>query len=179
MALAYLEYYTFDDYRLWHGDWELIVGMPYAMTPSPGVTHQAVSVNIVSQIKAEVDNNNKHCNACYVLMETDWQISNDTIVRPDIMLVCKELDERVLVTPDLIVEVVSVSSTRRDELIKFDLYQREGVLVYILVYPQERRAKIYSNTNNGFKKMADYSSQKIDLLVAQCPITIDFSSIWR
>lgn len=179
MALSYLEYYTFEDYRQWQGDWELIEGMPYAMTPSPGVTHQAVSVNVVSQIKVAVNNKDKHCNSCYVLMETDWQVSNDTIVRPDIILVCKELDERVLVTPELIVEVVSIFSTKRDELIKIELYQREGVLFYILVYPQERRAKIYSNSINGFKKMGDYSSQEVELLIAECPIVIDFSSIWR
>jgi len=176
MALAYLEYYTFKDHQHWQGDWELIEGMPYAMTPSPSVTHQAVIVNVVSQIKAEVDNN---CHACYVLMETDWQISNDTIVRPDVMLVCKELEERVLVTPDLIIEVVSLSSTKRDELIKFELYQREAVPLYILLYPQERRAKIYYNTSNGFKKMGDYSLHEVKLLLAECSLKLDFSSIWR
>ncbi len=31
MSLSYQEYYTFDDYQQWSGDWELIEGMPYAM----------------------------------------------------------------------------------------------------------------------------------------------------
>lgn len=39
-------------------------------------------------------------------LKTDWQISNDTVVRPDVMLVCQELEENVTVTPELIVEVL-------------------------------------------------------------------------
>jgi len=47
MALAYQEYYTFEDYQQWEGDWELIEGMPYAMAPSATVTHQTVGLNII------------------------------------------------------------------------------------------------------------------------------------
>ena len=34
------EYYTYDDYIKWEGDWELIDGIAYAMAPSPLKTHQ-------------------------------------------------------------------------------------------------------------------------------------------
>ncbi len=44
-------------------------------------------------------------------METDWQVSNDTVVRPDTMVICQKVDEKVLVTPELIIEVVSSTST--------------------------------------------------------------------
>lgn len=179
MALAYQEYYTLEDYQHWEGDWELIEGMPYAMTPSPGVTHQIVSVNVVSQIKSNTNNKKADCAACHVLMETDWQISNDTLVKPDVMLVCRELGEKVMVTPELIVEVVSLSSTKRDEVMKFDLYQREGVLYYILAYPEKRIAKVYHNKVNGFKKLGDYSSGEIEFLIGECRFAFDFGSIWR
>ena len=179
MALAYQEYYTLGDYQHWKGDWELIDGMPYAMAPSPEVTHQIVSVNVVSQIKLKTTNKKTNCGGCHVLMETDWQISNDTIVRPDVMVVCQEIDEKVMVTPELIVEVVSLSSTKRDEVMKFDLYQREGVLYYILVYPEKRLAKIYHNKEQGFKKLGDYSSGEIKFIIGECRFSFDFSSIWR
>ena len=32
-------HYTYDDYKNWQGDWELIRGVPYAMAPSPLKTH--------------------------------------------------------------------------------------------------------------------------------------------
>ncbi len=179
MTLAYQEYYTLDDYQQWKGEWELIQGMPYAMAPSPSVTHQTVSFNIASKIKEEF-NQKKSCHGnCFILMETDWLVSNDTVVRPDVMLVCQKIDEKVLVTPELIVEVVSASSIKRDEEMKFDLYRREGVLYYILAYPEKRLAKIYQNKEEGFKKLGDYCSDKVDINIGTCGFTIDFDAVWR
>ncbi len=145
MVLAYQEYYTIDDYRLWRGDWELIEGMTYAKTPSPGVTHKTVSGKIFAELKFAARNECEDCENCHILMETDWQICNDTVVRPDILVVCKAIGEMVTVTPELIVEVVSASSTKRDEDMKFKLYHREGVQYYILAYPEKRLAKAYIN----------------------------------
>ena len=179
MALAYQEFYTFDDYQLWEGSWELIEGMPYAMTPSPSVTHQTVGFNIAAIIKEQFNNKSVGCDACCILMETYWQVSNDTVVRPDVMVVCQEIDEAVLVTPELIVEVVSASSTKRDEVMKFDLYQREGVMYYVLVYPEKRLAKIYINKAQGFKKLGDYSMDTVKFIIAECGFVVDFSLIWR
>lgn len=73
MALVYQEYYTLGDYRNWEGDWELIEGMPYAMAPSPSVSHQTVSFNLASLIKSNISEKNAACSICHVLMETDWQ----------------------------------------------------------------------------------------------------------
>ena len=180
MTLAYQEYYTVKDYTLWEGEWELIDGMPYAMAPSPTVTHQAVASNVTAQLSGKIQSNHSQpCDDCIALMETDWQISNDTIVRPDVMLICKTIKEKVLVTPELIVEVVSESSTKRDELMKFELYQQEGVLYYILAYPGQRLAKVYRNEATGFKKLGDYSTETITFHLGECPIDISFAAIWR
>ena len=43
-------YYTYDDYRLWKGDWELIYGSAYAMSPAPMITHQSISAKIAHQL---------------------------------------------------------------------------------------------------------------------------------
>ncbi|HGG59492.1 MAG TPA: Uma2 family endonuclease [Gammaproteobacteria bacterium] len=179
MVLPYQEYYTYEDYQQWQGDWELIEGMPYAMTPSPSVTHQTVATNLVAEIKANANNPDSAYSHCHVLMETDWQISNDTVVRPDVMVICQDIDERVVVTPELIVEVVSSSSTKRDEVMKFDLYQREGVLYYVLAYPEKRLARIYKNLGNSFVKQGDLSTQTFRFAIQECSFVVDFSSIWR
>ncbi len=179
MVLAYQDYYTLDDYQQWEGEWELFNGMPYAMAPSPTVTHQTVSLNIASKIKEEFNNKKESCGHCTVLMETDWLVSNDTVVRPDVMVICQEIEEKVTVPPELIVEVVSLSSTKRDESMKFDLYQREGVLYYILVYPEKHIAKIYQNKTNGFKRLNADCAAIVNLEFRQCNFSIDFSSIWR
>ncbi len=179
MTLAYQEYYTLEDYQHWVGDWELIEGMPYAMSPSPTVTHQTVALNIASEIKLGLNNTFNQCDHCCVLMETDWQVSNDTVVRPDVMVLCQDIDEKVRVTPELIIEVVSLSSTKRDELMKFELYQREGVAYYILAYPEIRLAKIYLNNSEGFRKQNDCSKEALEFKLGHCGFSINFDSIWR
>ncbi|MBU1668674.1 hypothetical protein KKC13_09655 [bacterium] len=37
-----VEYYTYDDYCLWEGNWELISGVPLAMAPAPMINHQII-----------------------------------------------------------------------------------------------------------------------------------------
>ena len=180
--LAYQEYYTVKDFQRWEGDWELIEGMPYAMSPSPSVTHQTVGVNLVTLIKNQLTHN-KNCGKCLVLMETDWQIANDTVVRPDFMLICQDIGEKVMVTPELIVEIVSPSNTKRDEQMKFKLYQQEGLPYYILAYPEQRLARIYKNTENGFQKIADcsdYANKDVfSFSIKECELAFDFKQVWR
>jgi hypothetical protein len=43
-----LPHYTYDDYVHWEGKWELIDGIPYAMSPAPVPKHQVVSNNLSS-----------------------------------------------------------------------------------------------------------------------------------
>lgn len=179
MTLAYQEFYTLSDYRQWEGNWELIQGMPYAMAPSPSVTHQTVAFNMAANIKEQLNSKEDSCDKCCILMETDWQVSNDTVIRPDVMIICQEIDETVGVTPELIVEVVSTSSTKRDEVMKFDLYQREGVQYYVLAYPEQRLAKIYRNKQQGFKKLGDYSGDVAEFTINDCSFIIDFGLVWR
>ena len=50
MTLACQEFYTVNDYSLWEGEWELIGGMPYAMSLSSFVTHQTLGVRNVSML---------------------------------------------------------------------------------------------------------------------------------
>jgi hypothetical protein len=35
-----LPHYTYDDYVQWEGNWEIINGIPYAMSPAPSKKHQ-------------------------------------------------------------------------------------------------------------------------------------------
>jgi len=46
LAKKYMPHYTVEDYMRWEGDWELIKGTPFAMSPSAGITHQKLSGSI-------------------------------------------------------------------------------------------------------------------------------------
>jgi hypothetical protein len=62
---------------------------------------------------------------------------------------------------------------------KFDLYQQEGVLHYILAYPENRLANIYHNKEEGFRKLGDYSTETVEFNIEECGFSVNFSSIWR
>ena len=149
MSLAYLEHYSVRDYESWVGDWELIGGAPYAMSPSPSITHQRL----------------------------DWYCSDDTVVRPDLVIACNIEGEKLTLTPELIIEIVSPSSARRDELIKFDLFQKEGVKIYILIYPDTQKAKVFRLMNGAYVKVGDFHDHPFDLTTGGCSITLDFGRL--
>ena len=175
MSLAYVEHYTVDDYNLWEGDWELIDGMPYAMAPSPMVTHQSINGKIFAQLSEELEN----CEECQALFEIDWKVAHDTVVRPDTLVICYEPDEKLTKKPEIIFEVASPSTVTKDEKVKFEIYEREGVKYYILVYPETKVAKAYQLKDGRYIKMGDFSDEKATFLLPKCEIEFDFSKIWR
>ncbi|MEW6220560.1 MAG: Uma2 family endonuclease [Thermodesulfobacteriota bacterium] len=175
LAHRHLPSYTVDDYQQWEGRWELVGGIPYAMSPSPDYTHQRVGVRISWQLEERL----KDCPPCVALHETDWHVARDTIVRPDNMVVCQPpTDERVERTPAVIFEIVSKGSADKDESLKYELYEQEGVPYYVLLYPDRRLAKIYRLTQGRFGRMADASEETVDFALPSCTLAFDFSLVW-
>lgn len=177
---AYHEHYTVEDYRQWEGDWELIQGMPYAMTPSPSIEHQRCVALLLQQLMNQLDEKAEGCKGCQALAEVDWVIARDTVVRPDVVLMCHEEKEQwIYSAPELVIEVVSPSSANRDENLKFDLYAREGVQWYLLVYPEEHRVRLYRNQEGRFVKTADAGKETVELDIGECRFSLTFRRLWR
>jgi Uma2 family endonuclease len=56
---------------------------------------------------------------CVVFTELDWKISKETVVRPDVMIVCGKIETDYLEFPPvLIVEILSPASLVKDRNIK-------------------------------------------------------------
>ena len=53
-AIYAIETYTYEDYKLWKGDWELVNGLPLAMSPSPTREHQKLSMAMSSALFNQV-----------------------------------------------------------------------------------------------------------------------------
>ena len=100
-----LDTYTYKDYKLWEGDWELINGHPQAMSPSPKYDHQKFSQKFSTAASNLLVSENEMCN-CEILYELDWLINDETIVRPDCMIVCGKIHGDYLTfPPTLILEI--------------------------------------------------------------------------
>ena len=142
MPAYVIEKYTYDDYKEWEGDWELIDGIPQAMAPSPIGKHQFIMMRIGHLMNKKLDEMN--CNKCFVLGEIDYIISDETILKPDVVLVCGKLPVFIKETPLAIFEIISTSTKLRDEITKKSIYQKAGVKNFFLVYPDEKRV-IFNN----------------------------------
>jgi Uma2 family endonuclease len=175
---ALLPKYTYHDYVMWEGEWELIGGTPIAMAPAPMRIHQNIATEIIFELKRTFDA--EACPECEISFENDWKISEDTIVRPDIVLVCNDEGEKYLTkAPKIIVEVASPSTVTKDETVKFQMYEDERVPYYIVVYPQDLRAKVYKLNENRYTKVGDFTNETLLFEELECELVLDFERVFR
>ncbi|MBN2894359.1 MAG: Uma2 family endonuclease [Campylobacterales bacterium] len=175
--LEYLPHYTYDDYVRFEGQWELIGGIPYNMAPAPMKQHQFVSGNIAWMLKEAL----KGCERCCSLLPVDYKIDESTIVQPDNLVVCDEPLEGAYITkaPLIIFEVLSKATALKDQHLKFELYEREGVRYYVIVDPMEKSAKLYRLHEGRYIKEGDFSLESYTFDLLPCKAEFDFSKIWN
>ena len=139
-------------------------------------TKSPINGNIHIQLQQQVDS----CSQCNSYLPIDWHVFSDTIVQPDNLVLCYTPEGRYITkAPSLIFEVISPSTAAKDEHLKFDIYEREGVLYYVLVYPDERLAKVYRLNREGrYAKALDATNETFTFDLKKCRIDFDFSKIW-
>ncbi len=168
--------YSYGDYKLWDGDWELINGIAVAMSPAPMRIHQSLASNIIKVLGNQIE----ECEICEVLGEVDYKVNENTLLRPDIVLTCGETHEMYLTkAPEIIVEIISPSTARRDEHYKFDIYEKEKVKYYIIVYPDDLKAKVFKLDGKTYDKQGDFLKESYNFEETTCSVTIDFEKVFK
>ena len=166
--------YTYNDYKNWKEDWELIDGYPLQLLPSASFSHNNTIIELIIQAGNSLKKNDS-C-SCKVSSELDWKINDETIVRPDLMLICGDVKSDFLEFPPvLIVEVISPSSIKRDRVLKFDLYREQGVKFYILLDYTKKTIEVFELIDNFYKEV-NRSKFHLD---KTCEIEFDFENIWK
>lgn len=128
--------YTWDDYHSWNDGerWELLSGLPYAMSPAPTSRHQAICGDLYGLLFEQFKG--KRCRPFFA--PTDVKLSTNDVVQPDVFVVCDLTQIRethIEGPPALVIEVLSPSSLRHDRVRKLQLYARSGVGEFWLVQP--------------------------------------------
>ena len=143
-ALAPQERFTYRHYRTWPDSerWEIIDGRAWAMSPAPRRRHQEISLRLLRDIGTFLTG--KTCKVFGapfdVLLpkssEADDEV--DTIVQPDIVVFCDKAKLTIRGArgaPDLAVEILSPSTSKKDMNDKFALYESRGVREYWVLDP--------------------------------------------
>lgn len=143
--------FTYEDYQAWPDEehWEIIDSSAYLMAP-PSRIHQEISRELLTSFSVYLKD--KPCRVYSAPFSVRFPSGDEkkdedikTVVEPDISVVCDEskLDDKgCKSSPDLIIEIVSPTSARRDKVEKFNLYERCGVKEYWLV-EQEEKVVVY------------------------------------
>ncbi len=143
--------YTYGDLLQWPEDerWELIDGVPYNMSPGPTTQHQRISRELMRQISNYLVG--KTCEvfgAPFDVLLGSSETSEeeiDKVVQPDIFIVCDKTKlgrKSCKGAPDLIIEIISPSTAKKDMIQKLNLYQKYGVKEYWIVDPAEQDVSV-------------------------------------
>ncbi|NPA41983.1 MAG: Uma2 family endonuclease [Aquificae bacterium] len=175
LAREHLPRYTYEDYKKWEGDWELIEGIPYALA-SPSFKHQRVVLRIARFLDEFLES---RCSECSVGIDTDFVIDEHNVLRPDVFVVCEKVEDRLLKAPQIVFEVVSESTSDKDENLKKILYEREGVEYYVLVYPNLKKARIFRLKDGKYIKVFEAVQDTYEFELKKCSVPLDFSKVWE
>lgn len=175
IANKILPHYTVEEWQHWEGVWELIEGFPIAMSPSPVPEHQRVSTEIITELN--IAKRKSNCTKCRVYHAMDYIVSNDTILVPDILIVCGNITKKYLdFPPTLVVEILSPSTALRDRNTKFELYQQQGVKYYLIVDVNLKEIEVYQLREGVYNKGS--GADKYTFHLDDCTIAPDLNNLF-
>lgn len=135
-------------------NWELIDGIPF-LQAAPSWQHQSISSELHRQISNHLQG--KPCRvfaAPFDLCLAEYNESDDKITnvfQPDLVVVCDETKLRktgYFGVPAFIIEISSPSTTRKDRVLKFNKYEKAGVIEYWIVEPDGKFISVFTLQDN-------------------------------
>ena len=151
--------FTYKEYCSWPEDerWELIDGVAYDMSPAPSSRHQRISGYLYTELSNFLKP--KSCevfSAPFDVLLPIFPIEDEnkinTVVQPDISVICdstKIIEKGCLGAPDLIIEILSPSTSKKDLNEKFQLYEKHGVKEYWVVDPGNKYIQVFHLLTEG------------------------------
>ena len=135
-------------------NYELIDGV-VVVSPSPSPLHQSVTMEIAYQLKAYLQEHPVGA----VFPEIDVHLGKrpgggDLVYKPEVVVIraerLREIRDKIVGAPDLVVEVISRGSRRMDTLTKKHDYEHFGVREYWLVDPERESITFYRRKRRKF-----------------------------
>lgn len=161
---------TYEDYAAIpesQGRFELADGQLWAMSPAPSTTHQVVSSYLHHELFK--------CEENYILCAApiDVILSSHSVLQPDLVLVKRDrldiITERGIEgPPDLIVEILSPSTAKRDRGRKMEIYAYYGVPEYWLVDIGNRLIEQY-DLDKGIFRLANIFTESDEVCSENIP----------
>lgn len=160
---------TYDDFVLFPEDGrrhELIDGGHF-VTPAPNMKHQVIVMNVGGMIWSYLQ---EHRIGRVFAAPLDIVFSDFDVVEPDVLYLSNERAGAVSTprhlrgAPELVVEIGSKSTRKRDETTKRRLYERFGVAEYWVVDPDLDVVKVYRRVAERYERVAELALEHGEVL---------------
>jgi Uma2 family endonuclease len=152
--------FSYQDYQLLLEDkrYEILDG-DLCMVSSPNTKHQRVSKKLLVVLARQVEERNL---GEIFIAPYDVILSCDNIVQPDIFFIAGGRvglvgEHNLQGTPDLVIEILSAASRRKDLEIKKKIYARFGVGEYWIVNPDAETIEVLIWSEIGYLRHAVYA----------------------
>jgi len=171
--------WTYEDYLAFPEDGkrhEIIEGERF-MSPSPTTKHQKISRRLLYVLEDYF----RRTKAGEVFdAPMDVVLSDIAIVEPDLLVVLAArasiiTDKNIQGAPDIVIEIISETSRKTDEITKKKLYERYGVLEYWVVDPELELVKIYRLTDVRYTKAEERAEERGETVTTDLLPGLDIS----
>lgn len=143
--------------------WERIDGVIYDMTPPPSSNHQGVIGALYVKLHSYLSG--RKCRV-FVAPFGVWldETEDGNYVEPDIVVICDKSKVRLqgcFGAPDMVVEVLSPSTARKDKDIKLHRYMKSGVREYWIVDPVNQYLEIHQLIDGHYGEPEVYGREDV------------------
>lgn len=159
---------------------ELIDGIIYDMT-APTNIHQLICGEIFMVFRDFIRSNKGSCIPAMAPLDVQLDCDNKTMVQPDVLVICDRNKLRyghVYGAPDLIIEILSPSTRKKDSFLKTMKYSEAGVREYWIVDPKRKRVLAYYFEQDEFPVLYSFKDT-IPVGIFQGECKVNFSEIYE
>ena len=156
--------FTYDDYAQLPDDgkrYELADGMLELMTPAPTPKHQVIS----NEMQNVLTNS---CRSEYIILASpvDLILSNTEVRQPDLVMVQRSKIDIITRRgiegiPDLVAEILSPHSVKRDKQSKLKVYEKYEIPEYWIIDPGNESLEQYVLSDNQYELLNVYEREEI------------------
>ncbi|HMP31670.1 MAG TPA: Uma2 family endonuclease [Saprospiraceae bacterium] len=188
VAAPYGTGYTYGDYLKFDIDEmvEIIKGKIFKMSPAPKISHQKVSGVIHALFFNFVKN--KNCQVFHAPTDVVFPIPNKkkesatTVLQPDLFIICdpnKILEDCIFGAPDLIVEILSPHTRKKDLQIKYEVYEEAAVREYWIVMPEERLIEVFVLEDGRYQRIQTYTEEDVLNSVIFSDLSLSMEEVFK
>jgi Uma2 family endonuclease len=172
--LGYAEYALIPDDGRRH---EIIDG-EHIVNPAPNLCHQILSRRIQFQLYSQIE-----LRGLGMVFDApcDVQLSEWDVVQPDLIVVLNHKQaimtkSRIMGSPDLLVEILSMSSVHNDRVRKLERYRTFAIPEYWIVDPDEHVVEQFYLRNEAYELLGR-PTQAFDVCVI-ADVRVDLGQVW-